>query len=678
VSNSTHTWKKVLIPTGIAELDELLVRELNPNDFVVEASGATREQWSEKKKIRGEQIQGGFVYLSSDSHVHAPKWKTPVILIEGPSASGKTLLSLQLSLGIVERTSRKCIFYSLERDPEILSNTISSFKAFGFSGVKWNLAAYGSSPVARGHGVYFQRLSPRPLQSTRDPSDFFEERFRQLENAIIDSTNAQPDPSRHKVFFFVDSLSVLGREPLSRDSLLRLFNLFRSYNVPVVFTVERQTEVGSADDRTQFQTAKYLADVVIRLHAEEGDYFSQFIEITNTSFSSHVLGRHLLKIWTPPVEAVRAPTQGNLLEKFQVLYNGLTIFPSLHYLITRARQEKEGPDQESIMFHIPPVMDVFPVGEIIEVTGFPGRGAGKEEMIAQKAKRNIAHAVPRDSLVVLSGPMGCRKFALATNLFLASLVRPLFKQRPRRKTYEPARRNKLPVGLILSFSVEQEIKLGEIPQYTMNPITEVCTRRYARLDITPQGTVTKIGTKAYLSQYTVKKRVAQRHQREIAKIILANFRLGTIAPEEVVYFVDKWLRHVDSILFVDTALVRSGFPFLHKSPIFYASLIDILKERRLFSVFIDVCGTAEKLTGPHEALLAEADFRIFLKPISMRHPQKKARRIVEFHVENIRSKGYDIQPRYLGVRGKELLIREKWKDVITPPKPAKNQGESPS
>jgi len=660
MSDSSSEWKKVLISTGIKELNELLVRDLNRDDFFVE-DGQEIKEWQ-----RGSGILGGFVYLIENVNTRS-KWKTPVILIEGPSASGKTLLSLQVSLGMAEKAHRKCIFYCLEKDPEILLNTVFSFRKFGYTAeVSLPDGAEYRAVERNEPGVYFFRLSPRPLQTTRDPLDFLEERFQQLESAIVKLTAGKRDPLKHRAFFFVDSLSVFGRDALSRDLLLRLFNLFKRYCVPVVFTLERQEELYSEDERTQFQVAKYLADVVIRLHVEEKDYFTQFIEVSNTSFCRHVLGRHLIKIWTPVSESPKVDTKEEVrkstIEQFRISHNGFTIFPSLHYLITRARGEKDSLASESVMFHMPPLMKVFPIGERIPVTAFPGgkRTCREEkELIGEQVKReeettvaydtDITHAIPQDSLVVLSGLMGCHKFALAANLFLASLVRPLFKLEVGKNRYDPhsCTGEENPLGLIVSFSVEEEIKLNEIAQYTQNP--EV-NKRYRRLNMKRTAQRSKVGTKAFLSEYVVEK---EGNESEISKIIVANFRLGSLMPEEVVYYVQEWLKHTSSVLFVDTALVRSGFPFLHRSPIFYTSLVDILKEEKLFSVFVDVCGTADNPVEPTYSLLAEADFRIFLKPFKA--PEGKGARpgCVQFHVENVRGKGYDIEPKYLWIEGEE-------------------------
>ncbi|MBN3034636.1 MAG: hypothetical protein JW861_03565, partial [Bacteroidales bacterium] len=108
-------------------------------------------------------------------------------------------------------------------------------------------------------------------------------------------------------------------------------------------------------------------------------------------------------------------------------------------------------------------------------------------------------------------------------------------------------------------------------------------------------------------------------------VFVLNFRMGNIYPEEFLYIIDNYLttnNTIDSILFADTAQLRTRFPLLAKDPLFIPSLVDIIKSRGIFSVFIDVMEDNKY----NEALMASADCRIFIderKQISINNVRGK-------------------------------------------------------
>jgi hypothetical protein len=123
--------------------------------------------------------------------------------------------------------------------------------------------------------------------------------------------------------------------------------------------------------------------------------------------------------------------------------------------------------------------------------------------------------------------------------------------------------------------------------------------------------------------------------------------MGQIMPEEFLYILEQYLNsngkskegecEFDAILFTDTAQFRTGFPGLVRESLFLPAMVDTIKNKGLFSVFVDV---VEGDSQWHPELLAAADCRVLLE-----HRDED----IVFQVNNVRGKVYDMSRRKIFV-----------------------------
>jgi len=144
-------------------------------------------------------------------------------------------------------------------------------------------------------------------------------------------------------------------------------------------------------------------------------------------------------------------------------------------------------------------------------------------------------------------------------------------------------------------------------------------------------------------------------EKEKIFVTVLNFRLGQILPEEFFYILNKYLNDniatLDSVLITTTAQIKTRFPLLNKESLFFPVLVDIIKSKGLFSIFIDALDSDNDL--PKATLQAAADCAIFIER------NKNKDNILT--VENIRGKNYDRKPRKYEVEGKQLFL-----DLVDP------------
>jgi hypothetical protein len=85
-------------------------------------------------------------------------------------------------------------------------------------------------------------------------------------------------------------------------------------------------------------------------------------------------------------------------------------------------------------------------------------------------------------------------------------------------------------------------------------------------------------------------------------------------PDEFSHIFEGFLANtdnsdIDSLVFTDTAQLRTRFPLLHDEPLFIPTVVDVVKSRGLLSIFIDVMED----NRPNAALMAAADCRIYVE-----------------------------------------------------------------
>ena len=414
------------------------------------------------------------------------------------------------------------------------------------------------------------RLTPRPTGKLNvDPETFFETRYGELEAAVL---WAKAKASR--CFVFLDSLTAFSHRALSRSAVHRVFSLFRNQEVPLLVTLERQRHWFLEQEATHFNVARYLADVIICLDSDEGHdgYYRQTIAVTKTRYNRRILGKHLMKIKSTGQQATLGFDNRC----------GVVVYPSLDFYLVQSRSLQ--PERPRIQFDV-------------SAECLPLNRSDKKQTL------------PSDTCIVITGPHGGHKFAVAVNLLFG--------------TTRPA-----PGKLIVSFAEEREMKLQGVALLENLQAWRDCLTPLAQQVTRPTG------AKVWEQQFGIK-------GQRMGYLRLLNFRMGKIMPEEFLFIFDEYLKtnpDITSILFTDTAQLRTRFPLLAAEAMFVPAMIDIIKSRRLFSVFVDVMDEGRS----DASLLAAADCRVMME-------RTKDGSGVFFRVDNVRGKDYDREARLVTV-----------------------------
>jgi len=561
-----HTIKNV-IPTGIEYLDLLLCPE-NPE----------RSRQNEDNS----PWRGGF-YFPSVKNGRTIDRVSPVISVHGGSGDGKTSLCTQIATDLIKRNKDPWVvlFYTLEQDFTKLNISIRNYGYLNDKQIKemvFNCEEPSWGEKCEEHicggdngALLFPRLSPiliDPKESIE--KDNFERRLSELKKCLkFIGSNTK---NGKQIFFILDSITAFSDIALTRNQLFRLFSLFRKNNIPLLFTLERQQKWAQNNAMLSYNIARYLSDIDISLESgNEGGYFRQTIEVTKTRYNRRILGKHQYKLVS------HKGTNEAMIDKRR----GVVIYPSIHYHLSQ--KHKINAKDNNYIYTLAE-KDHLPVGSYDE---------------------NGKRSFEANSCFVISGDHGCHKFALAMNLLL--------NHKP-----EQLAGNKL----IISFSEEKEIILSRVA------LLEAIGNRWREylLDSKDDGH-TYQGQKIWKQKFTKKD--------SYSTITAIQFRMGQIMPEEVLLNIrmlfDAELKNgagLNSVLINDTAHIRNLFPSLAQNNIFLPTLIDMIKQYNMYSVFIDV----KRDDFLHKSLMSAADCRFLLT-----NKENK----VTFQVHNIRGKDYD-------------------------------------
>lgn len=377
--------------------------------------------------------------------------------------------------------------------------------------------------------VLLPSLSPRPLVVRPDEPSLFLRRYAELETFLtaareLNSQNAvaggTPEPSLRMVC--IDSLNMFGSQPLNREEIFRLFDLFRRCGIIGVFIVETSQD-------TPFDST--MADVVIRLTADEDQaYFVRYIEVEKSRYTQHVYGKHLFKTCSKE--------ETTLVNKDNLYWPGIEIFPSLHYAISKTIPKK--PVKPTQPAATPPAAPI----PLVE------RGARFDFGIPAFDKL-LPETLERQEAVVLEGPMGTFKASCAVN-FLAQGLMP-------GKGPESALLLRLHDGRLF----KEKLKF----QYHKEP--------GALLGFQPEDFT--LDRNSPLADLTRTNKVDVRvFRKEPAGpcLIEADFKTGGIFPEEFIQIVRDIFRiygkadgapPIHRVVLMDVGAIGSSYPFLRES-----------------------------------------------------------------------------------------------------------------
>ena len=280
--------------------------------------------------------------------------------------------------------------------------------------------------------VLVPALSPRSISPEDMPTDsLFWERYRQVNNLLqaaaclsentiniehsciedwekrqsekTDEKNRKvkdkPPPKLRVVC--IDSLSVFGDRPLTREQLFRLFDLFTQHKVTGVFVVEEDV-ASSSDSATLLhdETVDYLADVVISLEAsEDKGHAVSYLEITKSRYQRQTLGKHPFKIRArdPNAKSSSAECTDRDNQLFQV-------FPSVHYLVSTFTGKAEASSPQGSFDKGSSDKGSFDIG----CTSLEGT------ILPPNLKRN--------GVLAIQGPRGTFKTTIAINFLMKGLL----------------------------------------------------------------------------------------------------------------------------------------------------------------------------------------------------------------------------------------------------------------
>ena len=575
-----------LISTGLGILDQLLYPE-----------GKELKERTKKKK-------GGFYFPYHDGENLAP-----IIAIHGTTGIGKSTLALQIAINVIAAKENSAdrwtsVYYSLELQPRNLLQHLKGYRYFQkdnggqlISEDIINLEKNAWHKLEAGvNGLSNKLLIPR---LTKNPSNLsanllFERKFEELKQAVDWLVS-----KKYRPFLIIDSLTALIGQPLTRNQIDRLFTFFRSKTTPLIVTLETHHHWASQEEETIYDASRFLADIVIALNAEEKErYYKQTLEVQKTRYNRRILGKHLLKLKSPYQTATRG--FDNRI--------GIVVYPSIDHHLVGSRDilvAQNGNEKiatvGTIKLEIP--HRVLPLGSATN---------------DNDSNQDIAS----NTCIAISGPMGGHKFAVGINILLAT------------DTLIKCKKGE-PNTLILSLSEEREIRLKGVALLenlnAMNPSREKLDLKYPSSRDSNPATASSgplPGAKVF--------------EQTGDYIMQINFRLGKIMPEEFLYILERYLhKHptIRNILFTDTSHLRTRFPLLNDEPLFIPAMIDIIKSRNIFSVFIDVTEKGQ----PTQSLLAAADCRVMVEKDDDKYWMNTIR------IDNVRCKDYDRNPRIIEV-----------------------------
>jgi KaiC/GvpD/RAD55 family RecA-like ATPase len=340
------------------------------------------------------------------------------IVIRGRPGTGKSTLALQISVATCLQTKGKycSAYFSLEEKPEHLRFHAESFGWGNYLRPLIHLHSPGDNvehtklaeilkkvlsqpddcPMLTNENricntehffshegslgkpgcVLLPSLSPRALSlSDEDSSDIFWQRFEQLEYLLKAGRTLREQEKQDKSLtdtckfpdlrvVCIDSMNVFGNKLLSREEIFRIFDLFKRYQViGIVIVEEDEHQVESPDSRLHGDTIEYLADMVIALKNEaDKGYFIRYLEIVKSRYQHQVYGKHPFKIGHSHKNTTTdlfTSWEKNSIENYS-RNCGITIFPSLHYIMYATEKMKAQNDQNEFDFGIKEMSDILP------------------------------------------------------------------------------------------------------------------------------------------------------------------------------------------------------------------------------------------------------------------------------------------------------------------------------
>jgi len=197
--------------------------------------------------------------------------------------------------------------------------------------------------------VLLPRLSPRSLRGDPESAEsLFWQRYTEIENLLEAGAwlSSEPVKDGHRSpelkLIVVDSLNVFGDQPLEREQLFRLFDVFSRHGVVGVFVVEeRELDEQMGTSPFHYNTVEYLADVVIALELVDAQgYLVRTLQIVKSRYQNNRPGKHPFKLIAAPPKTPQS--------RETAARTGVVVYPSLHTVLAQnLRVEPARPDERS-------------------------------------------------------------------------------------------------------------------------------------------------------------------------------------------------------------------------------------------------------------------------------------------------------------------------------------------
>ena len=286
--------------------------------------------------------------------------------------------------------------------------------------------------------MLFPKLTPKNMVDASSPdynkTALFEKRFQEIKYmlAAICAYNAKKgiDDARVKMVV-IDSLNAFADRPLLREEVHRLFDLFTTYHMLGIFTMEESVQEDFVGTNYN-DSIQYRADGVILLrNTNSQSHHESYLEIRKMRNQQHVLGEQLYKIRSQKYK----PRIGNMMNR------EVEIYPSLHYLISATERIEETKD-------LHPYQGALPIREDGQEnqdsqngqngqsgqSGQSGQNSHNifyiknfdyilpESIINRGAKKDDGCMIPSSQVITITGPSGFYKSDLAINALFAGMV----------------------------------------------------------------------------------------------------------------------------------------------------------------------------------------------------------------------------------------------------------------
>jgi len=406
--------------------------------------------------------------------------------------------------------------------------------------------------------ILLPSMSPRGISAVDNANSLFLSRYEELElmlKAVSKYNESAKDENNPLIkSVVVDSLNAFGNNPLGREELYRLFDLFHHYAILGIFTLEESSTRHTSLD---VETIKYMADVVISLKKDYvNDYTCQYIEIEKSRYTSHVIGNHPYKISEQKLKDSKSNSTND-----PDLRKRLEILPSLHYRIY-------GSESRSFVYQgmqkVSQKDNLFGINEMNYV--LPNHVVGRNPDVPQ--------------IISIYGDTGIYKSDLAINSLLHGIV------------------NKNESGLI--------IRMGDRPVFLFNGARlnkGVFDSLQEKLKITSNGKPenSKLFSINLFEDEKLKELPHSEHKysangwyfhtnKNGARLIEISFKSGALLPEEFIEEVCGIIKKFDirRVVFTDVKSLGVSYPFLVKSStsgeIFLPAFVHLMRNYRVHVV----------------------------------------------------------------------------------------------